>query len=439
MHPAIAQRLRGGLGLVPVALEVAGAAHDDFAHFTRRQRGARFRVDDADFIAWHGLALGAPANRVVRHAGVHGVGFRQAIRGLKTGAVRSELFPLLRQRLGQRDAEAGDRVHAQRCQVALAQAGHLHQGGVHGGDAVPPAHAVALQRLRHAQGVKPVHQHRGGAGEYRHVHAHDHAGNVVQRRDRQQHIVAAHTVALRGRRRLEQCIAIGQHGALGQARGARGVGHQCHIVHGDLHRGGRAARAHGGQKVFAPGGHGCGRGTHGQQLRRHINGGGIGQQFGVAHDKHMLQCRLGAHLVHHGQKRFGRHDDTRLQVAQLVLQFVLFVQRAAGADDGTDLLDAKVRHEVLRTVVQEQRYRVALFHPQGLQARGKGIAGAVQLGPGDGVPVPDAGHAFRGGARMAAQVFVQGLCKGCACGARDGFGHECVSCVSYSAVTQGLR
>jgi hypothetical protein len=90
-------------------------------------------------------------------------------------------------------------------------------------------------------------------------------------------------------------------------------------------------------------------------------GSPLGQQFGVAHHEHMLQRRLRAHLLHHRQQHVGGDDHARLQVAELVLQLVFLVQRPAGADDGADLLDAVVRHEVLRAVVHEQRHGLALL------------------------------------------------------------------------------
>jgi len=220
-------------------------------------------VDDADAVARHRLAMRAPADRLRRHADIDGVRFRQAVAGLERCAAGGEALPLLRQLLGEGNAETGHRVDAQRAPVHRAGAGQAHQGAVHRRNAVPPAHAVALQRLRNAQRVEAVQQHCRGAGVNRQVHAHHHAGDVVQRRHGQQHIVAARSVAVGGGGGLEAGVFIGQHRALGQAGAARGVGHQGHVVHGDAHRCRCAASAHQGQKILAARRHGRGGGTQG--------------------------------------------------------------------------------------------------------------------------------------------------------------------------------
>lgn len=90
---------------------------------------------------------------------------------------------------------------------------------------------------------------------------------------------------------------------------------------------------------------------------------------------------------------------------------MLFVQRAAGADDGPDFLDAVMRHHVLRAVVQKQHHGIALDYAQGLQARGKGIAGGVEFGPADALAIPMQGGLGAARARVATQMLMQGLLR----------------------------
>ena len=51
---------------------------------------------------------------------------------------------------------------------------------------------------------------------------------------------------------------------------------------------------------------------------------------------------------------------------------------------------------------------LALLRPGPAGAQREGVAGGVQLGPGDGAAIPEVGGAVGDGARVAAQVFVQG-------------------------------
>src|SRR5258708_26847782 len=64
VDPAVLQGPGRGLGLVPVALEVAGAADGDLAHFAGRQGLAGLGVDDAHLVAVQRLAVRAPADEV---------------------------------------------------------------------------------------------------------------------------------------------------------------------------------------------------------------------------------------------------------------------------------------------------------------------------------------------------------------------------------------
>ena len=267
---------------------------------------------------------------------------------------------------------------------------------------------MARNRLQHRDGIKAVQQHTAGTAEHRGVDAHQHASDVVQRRHRQQHILTPDVGRVGRSGGLEQGIAQGQHRALGQAGGARGVGHQGHLVQVDVARGAWRLHLGYGQKIFGAGG--CGRrgGLELQQLGRNIERRLRGQQVAIAHDEHMFQRGLGAHLVHHRQQHIGGNDDAGTQVVQLVAELVLLVQRTAGADDGADLLDAVMRHHVLRAVVHEQGHRLTRLHAQVQQPRGKGIAGLVDLAPGDDAAVPEVGGGIGAFPRMLTQVLVQG-------------------------------
>jgi hypothetical protein len=64
---------------------------------------------------------------------------------------------------------------------------------------------------------------------------------------------------------------------------------------------------------------------------------------------------------------------------------------------------ALVRHDVLRTVAQEQHDGIALVHTQGLQAGGESVAGAVQVGPAEHRTVPNQGRDVGPLSRMHAQ------------------------------------
>ena len=412
VDPALAQRLGGGFRLVPVAQKTAAALEHDLAGLAAGALNAAVGVDDADRHAGDRLAVAAPADGVARHVGVAGVGLRQAVSGLEALAVRGQLSPLPGQAFGEADAEAGDCVDAQAGEVELAGLGQCHAGDVHRCDAVPPAHSVAVDRLQHRQRVEAVEQHRRCAGVHSDVHAHQHAGDVVERCDRQQHIVCLHAVALGGGSGLEQRVVETQHRALGQPSGARGVGHQRDLVHRDHDRWTRSAAAADCEKVLAVGGQFARRGFHLQQFDRHIDAGlvlGIvGQQVGVVHDEHMGQRAGGTHLGHRAQQRCGRDDHTGLQVAELVGELMLFVQRAAGADHGAQLLDAEMRHRVLRTVGHEQRDRVAGADPQRRQSGSKSVARSVELGVADGPAVPKVGRLVGLTAGVSSQVLVQG-------------------------------
>jgi hypothetical protein len=74
----------------------------------------------------------------------------------------------------------------------------------------------------------------------------------------------------------------------------------------------------------------------------------------------VLDLRLFADFVHDRQQHVRRDDDARLQVGELIRQFVLPIQRTAGTHNGTDLLNAVMRDDILRTVVHEERDRLAL-------------------------------------------------------------------------------
>ena len=409
--PAVLERLGGGFGLVPVTLEVAGRAHGDLAHLACGLLGAAVGIDDADRHARHRLAVRAPADGIVRHAGVHGVRFTQAI-GCFVADARAprERLPLLRQRLGKADAEAGDRVALQAGQIEARGIRHLHAGDVHRRDGVPVGHAIAVDRLQHRQRIEAVQQHLRRAREDRHVHAHQHAGDVVQRRHRQRHVLRADAGGSRGHCRLEARVAKAQHRALGQTGGAAGVGHQRDVVDVDRHRRGPfscpRALLRDLQHVADAVGK---RRRGGLQLCRQRQRGRGGQQIGVAHRQHVLQRGLRAHLLDHRQQCVGGDDDARLQVIQLVLQLVRLVERPARAGDGADLLDRVMRQQVLRTVVHEQRHRLSLRHAQRLQVRAERVAPVVELAPADVAAIPDDGRHVRLLARPAAQGFVQGL------------------------------
>ena len=125
---------------------------------------------------------------------------------------------------------------------------------------------MALNRLQHRERVKTVHQHGGRTREHRDVDAHHHARNVIQRRNRQQHIIVADAIAVGRRGRFVQGVAISQHGTLGQAGGARGVGHQRDVVHGQRHRRRRGRALGGRHEVFHIGRQRLGLGFHRQQF-----------------------------------------------------------------------------------------------------------------------------------------------------------------------------
>ncbi|MGY4198148.1 hypothetical protein ACVIM9_007489 [Bradyrhizobium sp. USDA 4520] len=121
----------------------------------------------------------------------------------------------------------------------------------------------------------------------------------------------------------------------------------------------------------------------------------------------MLEPGLVTDLSHDRQERFGRDDHARAEIVELVGELVLLVQRPAGRGNGADLLDAVLRHQVLRTVVHEQRDRLALGDAELLQARRECITRAIELEERDGTAIPDAGRLFRPLAGMAAEHLVK--------------------------------
>ena len=121
----------------------------------------------------------------------------------------------------------------------------------------------------------------------------------------------------------------------------------------------------------------------------------------------MFYRSLVKYVLHHIQQGVCRHNEACLQVTELVLQFMLFEQGATRAHNGTQLLDAKVRHDVLRAVAHEQGDRIAFLDTQLSQARCKSIAGAIEFGIADFLAIPNIGHMLRLLARVMAQILVQ--------------------------------
>jgi len=141
----------------------------------------------------------------------------------------------------------------------------------------------------------------------------------------------------------------------------------------------------------------------------------------------MLQLSLTSNFIHNGQQHVSRDDHAGAQVAELIGEFVLLVQRSARAHHCADLLDSVVGDHVLRTVVHEQGDRLAFFDAKRLQAGRERVAHRVEFRPCNRASVPDLRRAGRHRARMMAQHFVKRL------GMRGDFVHRIVSCLSRNA------
>ncbi len=96
-------------------------------------------------------------------------------------------------------------------------------------------------------------------------------------------------------------------------------------------------------------------------------------------------------------------------VADLVGELVRLEHRAARAHDRAQLLDAEVRDEVLRAVLQKERHAVALSHADAVQRLREGVAQAVELRVADVAAIPDERGLAGLAARVLAQVLVQRL------------------------------
>ena len=233
VQPAIAQRLRGQLGLVPVAFHHQRPAHDDLAVLSWRQK-AVLGVDDGQLAADQrpayriGFAevpvLGPGVERWQRgHAGGR---FGHAVAGHE--ACLGEVFLRFdHQRLGHRRGAVEKGFHAG--QVEFAGSGLVDHHAQHRRHATRHGHAVALDGSQRLEAIE-ARQHHGAAQRDQRRYAQPCGTDVEHRcRDHRHRVVVEPDLRCKSHRAGHQ-VGVGVHHTLGRAGAATGVEQAYHIV-----------------------------------------------------------------------------------------------------------------------------------------------------------------------------------------------------------------
>ena len=224
MHPAVGvDRLARLLLVLPVAEHHRVAAGAELPRLAPRQRVAGERVDDLDLeVRAHPADRADLALEGVVAAGLggdrRGLGHAVGDRHLVDAGVDQLLHHLLRARGAGHDAGA----HAR--EVVRRQVGQGPLGDEHRGHAVERGAALLRDRLQRQRRVEAGRRdHHGGAvGGAREV-AHHHAEAVVERHRDADPVLLGVAADLADEVAVVEDVAVAQRGALGVARGARGV------------------------------------------------------------------------------------------------------------------------------------------------------------------------------------------------------------------------
>ncbi len=420
-------------GLLPVPLHDLRAFDAKLAPLAQRQFVAVI-IDDLERSTRHGDAHRPQTRQLAVWVGAgYRRGFCQAVAFNDTAP--GKVFPTLGGRFDQRCAtRVGD---LQRREVQLTETRVVHQCDKQGIEAQQGRETPLAQFLDEAGNIPRVgNQHVMVAGDH-HAHAIRGEGiDVVQRQRRDHHFLAVlqqllpiGAVLREAGQHLQHVghqVAMGEHGALGQAGGAAGV-----LQHGDVIE---VQRHRFGRQPAALAQHLLERHRLGQLVGRHhllqlvdhgVDQPALGGRQQVAHlclDQ-VLDTGIGQHLLHALAEHVQVHQRTRATVLELVAHLALGVQRIGIDHDqpgahGTEYGDGVLQHighlhgnaltrfevgvllqpgsECCRMAFQ---FRVAEGHAQVAERRavGKALAGALEHldDRGVGIDVDGGRHACR--------------------------------------------
>ena len=287
---------------------------------------ARLRVDDAHLgvleVAAHGVVarFGRVIYAAVRHARR---GLRQAV---DAGHLHEHLFlHLLHQFHGAERARHDAR--AQAAHVEHAEHRVVQLGDEHRGHAVEGRATLLVDGGQHHQRVEALHHHLRAAVRQA-VHRGQHHAEAVEQGDADAELVFLRELHVLARQEaVVGDVVVGQHDALGEARGAAGVLHVHHVVARHLRL-----------QLFQP------RGVHVVAQQEQLVGGVHAAVFLLAHVDHVahlgeafapqVPALAGAQF---GQHRVGHLDEVavllavddaegvHVRVLAEVFQFCLFV------------------------------------------------------------------------------------------------------------------
>ena len=356
----------------PVALHHLRPPEGQLARLAHRHhfRGVVL-VHDHDVRARQRQADGArfvhAVKRVHRH---HARAFRQAIALHQNGGGRlaEALLQLNRQRRAARNAQP------QRVKIALLQGGRVQHRRVHGRHARQHRHLMLANGLDRLPQLKLGQHHDHAANPRRHVE-NDGVGEHVEKRQCAQNSLRRSARLGIDRRyllRVDREAGVGQHRALGLARGAAGIlQHRQIVVRVDLHRSRSAVVAHQRLEsdVALVDDHLRLLATAEQAVKHALD---RRQRPRQRADDKAPQPRA---LHHFADGRIeARHveanHDVRLGILNLRGKLVSRVEGREIDYRPARLQDGVVGDHVLRAIRQEQAHLHALFHPQQLEPLG---------------------------------------------------------------------
>ena len=223
---AVGDRLRGGVEPVPVALHHVGALDDDLADLARLH--ILHPVVDHPHLGEHRWQAGGAdlAQRVL--LGQQG----RERRGLGEAVALHERYAAFLveadEGLRHRGAPADERAH--RRQVAICEARHLAHEEEHGGDTEHRRDVVLLDEVEHLHRIERPQEHHGAPLEQRDERGHVEPTDVEEGGAHEGDVVLERVEGQRGVDVVPQDVAVGEHGALGPPRRARGVHDDGHLV-----------------------------------------------------------------------------------------------------------------------------------------------------------------------------------------------------------------
>ena len=350
-----AEFLGGLLGLAPVALEDVLAAHLDAAHFARWQRLAPLPCDPG-FHARQGEAHSARNPVAMQRVGGVDDGLRHAV--ALQNAVPGSGLPSVEGSLRQRCGAADEHPHP--TAVPAVEVRILQQAGVEGRHA--HHHRGFGEVLLDCPHIETGQENRRGTAQQGAVQGDEQAMHMEQRQGVQQHVVVPPAPTPAQGFGIGANVVVGQHRALGAARGAGGVNQ-------------------GGQVIAIALGHvkaGLGR-VHGLHEASTV---AAQRQHGPAT---LLIRRVRAHRIPHEQPRF--------RVSKKVRHFSGSVSRIERHIDTSCLKSCQVQGHGLGHLANLGKHPVTRRHASFNKHRGQAGSSLGQIGVGPQSPI---GHAQGG-------------------------------------------